>query len=110
MYAGRTFGGSTSISGLAYERGHPFGYDEWAELTGDPSWRYENVLKYFLKAERYMGKYPLNGQHNPDGLDSVSRPSFAPGADIFLQAGAELGYGVGGDPNGPQKPGKTSQK
>jgi choline dehydrogenase len=51
---GRTLGGSTSINGLAYNRGQPSDFDEWA-ATGNPEWRYEDVLPYFKRSERKIG-------------------------------------------------------
>jgi len=42
-----------------YERGHPLDFDHWANVTKDDSWRFENVLKYFLRTENYHGRYTL---------------------------------------------------
>ncbi|MFE1597862.1 GMC family oxidoreductase [Methylobacterium sp. ID0610] len=51
---GRTLGGSTSINGLAYNRGQPSDFDEWA-ASGNPGWGYEDVLPYFKRTERKIG-------------------------------------------------------
>lgn len=51
---GRTLGGSTSINGLAYTRGHPADYDGWA-AAGNHGWSYEDVLPYFKRSERKIG-------------------------------------------------------
>ena len=52
--AGKMMGGSTAESHMIYERGVPEDYDDWAEITRDSSWKYENVEQYFLKAELQM--------------------------------------------------------
>ena len=50
---GKVMGGSSSINGMIYMRGQARDYDQWAELTGDDSWRWENVLPTFRKSEDY---------------------------------------------------------
>ena len=39
---------------MIYSRGHPLDYDNWANITGDSRWRYENVLEYFKKSEGFQ--------------------------------------------------------
>lgn len=51
-------GGTSSLNVMAYMRGNPNDFDNWAKLTGDLSWSYENVLPYFKKSEDYSGNYP----------------------------------------------------
>ncbi len=50
---GKVMGGSSSINGMIYMRGQARDYDEWARLTGDASWRWEEVLPLFKKTEDY---------------------------------------------------------
>jgi choline dehydrogenase len=50
---GKTLGGSSSINGMIYMRGQAHDYEQWADLTGDESWRWEHVLKLFKKSEDY---------------------------------------------------------
>lgn len=50
---GKVIGGSSSINGMIYMRGQARDYDTWAELTGDPAWRWEQVLPVFKKSEDY---------------------------------------------------------
>lgn len=52
---GKVLGGSSSINGMIYMRGQARDYDEWAHLTGDASWRWENVLPVFKRSEDYHG-------------------------------------------------------
>ncbi|MBS7697452.1 MULTISPECIES: GMC family oxidoreductase N-terminal domain-containing protein [unclassified Chelatococcus] len=48
--AGRVLGGSSSINGMVYMRGHPRDYDDWAE-AGNSGWSYRDVLPYFIRSE-----------------------------------------------------------
>ena len=48
---GKTLGGSSSINGMIYMRGQARDYDQWADLTGDASWRWDNTLPYFRRHE-----------------------------------------------------------
>jgi choline dehydrogenase len=48
---GKVLGGSSSINGMIYMRGQAGDYDRWAEVSGDPSWRWENVLPLFRHSE-----------------------------------------------------------
>lgn len=50
---GRTLGGCSSINGMIYMRGQSKDYDNWARLTGDETWRWENVLPAFKQHEDY---------------------------------------------------------
>ncbi|MBV8620695.1 MAG: GMC family oxidoreductase N-terminal domain-containing protein [Curvibacter sp.] len=48
---GKTLGGCSSINGMIYMRGQARDYDHWAELTGDPRWRWQQVLPEFMRHE-----------------------------------------------------------
>ncbi|MDD0840408.1 GMC family oxidoreductase [Curvibacter sp. HBC61] len=48
---GKTLGGCSSINGMIYMRGQARDYAQWADLTGDDSWRWEQVLPQFMKHE-----------------------------------------------------------
>ncbi|MBU7435827.1 GMC family oxidoreductase [Paraburkholderia fungorum] len=52
---GRVLGGSSSINGLNYVRGQAVDYDHWAQ-RGNPGWTYDEVLPYFKRTERRIGK------------------------------------------------------
>jgi choline dehydrogenase len=52
---GKVLGGSSSINGMIYMRGQARDYDHWAELSGDASWRWHDVLPLFKKSEDYHG-------------------------------------------------------
>ncbi len=53
---GKTLGGSSSINGMIYMRGQSRDYEQWAQLTGDDAWRWENALPAFKQHENhYLG-------------------------------------------------------
>jgi len=49
-------GGSGSHNDMVHNRGSPKDYDNWAAITGDPTWAYDNVYKYFAKSETFYGQ------------------------------------------------------
>jgi len=50
---GKVLGGCSSINGMIYMRGQSRDYDQWAQLTGDDAWRWDNSLPYFKHHEDY---------------------------------------------------------
>jgi choline dehydrogenase len=59
---GKVLGGSSSINGMIYMRGQPADYERWAEVSGDDSWRWEEVLPLFKRSEdHYLGANELHG-------------------------------------------------
>ena len=59
---GKTLGGCSSINGMIYMRGQSRDYDQWAQLTGDDSWRWDNVLPDFKRHEdHYLGADEMHG-------------------------------------------------
>jgi choline dehydrogenase len=52
---GKVLGGSSSINGMIYMRGQAEDYDCWAAITGDSSWRWDNVLPIFKASEDHHG-------------------------------------------------------
>ena len=59
---GKTLGGCSSINGMIYMRGQARDYDQWAALTGDPSWRWDNALPFFKAHEDH---HRLDAQQDP---------------------------------------------
>ena len=51
---GKVLGGSSSINGMVYVRGHPLDFERWEE-EGARGWGYRNVLPYFRRAESFQG-------------------------------------------------------
>ncbi len=59
---GKALGGCSSINGMIYMRGQSRDYDRWAELTGDDTWRWSEVLPAFKRHEdHYLGADEMHG-------------------------------------------------
>jgi len=100
---GKVIGGSSSINGMVYVRGHACDYDAWAEL-GAHGWDYRHVLPYFLRLEAAHGGE--TGWRGADGPLHVTRGRRAsPLYDAFIEAGVEAGYGRTDDYNGQRQEG-----
>jgi choline dehydrogenase len=69
---GKVLGGTSGINAMFFNRGHPLDYDNWANLTNDLSWKYENLLPYFKMVEAYSGAFPLTGRHKDYRTDMHS--------------------------------------
>ncbi len=101
---GRVIGGSSSINGMCYVRGHALDYDRWAEETGDSTWSYSHCLPYFRKAEtRVDGADDYHGGEGP--LVVTTAPCENPLFEAFIKAGVEAGYGYTKDQNGYRQEG-----
>ncbi|WP_293861099.1 GMC family oxidoreductase [uncultured Alsobacter sp.] len=94
---GRILGGSGSINGMMYMRGHRTDYDRWARL-GCAGWDYAGVLPYFRRSEtNERGESELHGGSGP--LQVSAGQGTAPVCDTFLDAAAAAGFPVVGDLN-----------
>jgi choline dehydrogenase len=101
---GRVLGGSSSINGMMYVRGHARDYDRWAQ-AGCRGWSYADVLPYFRRAERHeRGGDAYHGGDGPLRVSSVAA-SLSPLCDAFIRAGVEAGYPYTPDTNGAQQEG-----
>ncbi|MFM2252190.1 MAG: hypothetical protein RJB68_527 [Pseudomonadota bacterium] len=59
---GKTLGGCSSINGMIYMRGQARDYDQWAQLTADAHWNWDNSLPYFkLHEDHHLGATTLHG-------------------------------------------------
>ena len=67
---GKVLGGSSSVNGMMYSRGHPQDYDQWAQM-GAQGWSFEEVLPYFKKSERnWRGETAAASAVSPAGAGS----------------------------------------
>lgn len=96
---GKVLGGSSSINGLVYMRGHAHDFDEWESL-GARDWGYRNCLPYFRKAETFaFGGDEYRGNDGPLHVNNGNRMA-NPLYRAFVDAGHEAGYITTEDPNG----------
>ena len=100
---GRVVGGSSSINGMAYVRGHALDYDRWAG-NALPDWSYAHVLPYFKRAEsRAKGGDDYRGGDGP--LHVSTGACINPLYQAFIEAGVQAGYPFTEDMNGHQQEG-----
>ena len=104
---GKVIGGSSSINGMVYVRGHASDYDHWAE-TGADGWSYADVLPYFLKMENWHdggqgGDPNWRGHSGPLHVTRGKRD--IPLHQAFVEAGRQAGFEVTKDYNGEQQEG-----
>jgi len=97
---GRVLGGSSSVNGMVYFRGHPKDYDDWA-AEGNRGWSWADVLPYFIRSENnteYAGS-PYHGHSGPMGVSSIRGPN--PLNRVFADAMQSLQFRHCDDFNGP---------
>jgi choline dehydrogenase len=100
---GKTLGGTSSINGMVYMRGHPKDYDGWRQ-QGCVGWDWDSILPYFKKAQHQTrGASELHGTGGP--LHVSDTPSRSELADAVIEAAASLGIPRTGDFNGPTQEG-----
>ena len=100
---GRVLGGSSSINGMAYVRGHARDYDRWAQ-AGLRGWDYSHLLPYFKRAEsREAGGDLYRGTDGP--LHVATGACRNPLSRAFIEAGRQAGYPLTADMNGCQQEG-----
>ncbi|XP_023952472.2 glucose dehydrogenase [FAD, quinone]-like [Bicyclus anynana] len=104
---GKVLGGSSALNAMLYIRGNKKDYDNWERL-GNEGWAYEDIIKYFLKAEDMrIPEYRSDPYHSTGGPLSVEYFKFEqPITNKIIQAGVELGYRVI-DVNGEYQTGFT---
>jgi choline dehydrogenase len=100
---GKGWGGSSSINGMIYIRGHARDYDQWAQM-GLRGWAYADVLPYFKRSESLEGGGDAwHGGEGPLKVSKASSPN--PIYSAAIQAGAQAGYKLTKDFNGFQQEG-----
>jgi len=104
---GKVIGGSSSINGMVYVRGHAMDYDHWRD-SGADGWSYADVLPYFRRMETWHdgGQGGDSYWRGKDGPLHVSRgPRKNPLFQAFVDAGKQAGYEATDDYNGEQQEG-----
>ncbi|HSW11528.1 MAG TPA: choline dehydrogenase [Solimonas sp.] len=104
---GKTLGGSSSINGTVYTRGHPHDYDHWAAL-GCEGWSYGEVLPYFIRSENHEPESaaedrPFHGRGGP--LNIAARRINNPLSLAFVEAAQQAGHRFNPDFNGARQEG-----
>ncbi|MEM9139919.1 MAG: GMC family oxidoreductase N-terminal domain-containing protein, partial [Pseudomonadota bacterium] len=104
---GKVVGGSSSINGMVYVRGHALDYDHWAEV-GASGWGYADVLPYFKRMEcwdpgPHGGDPSWRGTNGPLHVTRGERDN--PLFHAFVDAGRQAGFEVTADYNGEKQEG-----
>ena len=104
---GKVIGGSSSINGMVYVRGHAKDFDHWA-ASGARGWSYGDVLPYFKRMEHWHsgghgGDADWRGTDGP--LHITRGPRKNPLFEAFVESGRQAGYEVTSDYNGEQQEG-----
>ncbi len=104
---GKVIGGSSSINGMVYVRGHAKDFDTW-EAMGASGWSYADVLPYYKRMETWDpaghgGDASWRGRDGPLHVTRGKRDN--PLVQAFVQAGRQAGYQLTDDYNGQQQEG-----
>lgn len=100
---GKVLGGSSSINGMLYLRGHPADYDGWAQM-GCTGWSASDVLPFFRKSERRSGgEDEYRGRDGEMAVEDYR--TILPLTHRFVKAAVEAGVPFTPDPNGSQPEG-----
>jgi choline dehydrogenase len=100
---GKGWGGSSSINGMVYIRGHARDYDQWRQM-GLGGWGYADILPYFKRAESLEGGGDdWHGGEGPLHVSKASSPN--PIYSATIEAGRQAGHPVTKDFNGFQQEG-----
>lgn len=100
---GKVIGGSSSINGMVYVRGHAHDFDHWAE-SGAAGWSYADVLPYFKRMEHsHGGEAGWRGTNGPLHVQRGRRDN--PLFHAFVEAGKQAGFEVTEDYNGAKQEG-----
>ncbi len=100
---GKVVGGSSSINGMVYVRGHAKDFDVWEEM-GAKGWAFRHVQPYFKRLEHsHGGEEGWRGNRGPMHIKRGARTN--PLYQAFIEAGRQAGYPVTQDYNGQQQEG-----
>lgn len=96
---GKALGGSSTINGMIYSRGHAQDYEEWNTLGG-PGWGWDEMKAVYKKIESHdLGE---NDHRGGSGPLPVSSGKFRyPIAESMIEAGEQFGLDRKDDLNDP---------
>jgi choline dehydrogenase len=101
---GKVIGGSSSINGMVYVRGHARDYDFWAE-SGAAGWAYADVLPYFKRLENWHAGRDAGWRGAAGPLHVTRGAQRNPLYRAFVKAGQQAGYELTEDYNGEKQEG-----
>ncbi|OBA69842.1 choline dehydrogenase [Mycobacterium sp. 1554424.7] len=88
---GKVLGGSSSLNGMIYIRGHASDYERWAQVTGDPSWGWDQLLPLFKRSEAHeLGGDEYHGAAGPLRVSTIPNPH--PLSEAFVEGALALGH------------------
>jgi choline dehydrogenase len=96
LLAGRLIGGSSSLNGMLYMRGHPRDYDEW-QARDCEGWGHDDLLPYFIRAESSW--HGAGTRHGQGGPIQVQRAQVTDLDADYATAAQKLGYPLASDLN-----------
>ncbi|MCY1389274.1 Alcohol dehydrogenase [acceptor] [compost metagenome] len=99
---GKVLGGSSSINGMIYIRGHHTDFDDWHAL-GNPGWSYADVLPFFRKSEMYHRG--ADSFHGGEGELYVGKNAAHPATQAFIDSAKLAGHCHNPDFNGAEQEG-----
>ena len=100
---GKVIGGSSSINGMVYVRGHDQDFDTWEKL-GAKGWGARDVARYFDRMETAHGGEA--GHRGTNGPVHVTRGTMTnPLFQAFINAGQQAGFPTTADYNGQHQEG-----
>ncbi|GAB5506268.1 MAG: choline dehydrogenase [Rhizobiaceae bacterium] len=100
---GKVLGGSSSINGMVYVRGHARDFDHWAEV-GASGWSFADVLPYFRRMEHsHGGEAGWRGTAGPLHVQRGAQKN--PLFSAFMEAGKQAGFETTADYNGSKQEG-----
>ena len=85
---GKVIGGSSSVNGMAYQRGTAEDYDSW----GSSMWTYEALIPFFKKIERDPASDDSRGQDGQTPLQRLPRDQWSPTQEAFYRSAVDLGF------------------
>jgi choline dehydrogenase len=95
---GRGLGGSSSINGMNFLRGHRSSYDAWP-AQGAEGWGFDDLLPYFRRSETAEGRDPaVRGVDGPLTVGPPKKPN--PVVAAGVEAAVQAGFGRAGDLSG----------
>lgn len=103
---GKTLGGSSSINGNIYSRGHHNDYNDWAQ-RGNRGWSYADVLPYFKRSEQRIGEGDDRYRGRDGNLAVTDIDWFHPLCEAFIDGAVSEGIPRNPDYNGATQEGVT---